>query len=97
MGGSEYYSNVRLGLWYGVSKTTSSQPERTFYYGWCESGTPAYDGANCLSLTLARVGACLGVCLMLVSVVIIALLGTYAIKLRLEPTMARVSAVFAGA
>ncbi len=97
MGGSEYYSNVRLGLWYGVSKTTSSRPERTFYYGWCESGTPAYDGANCLSLTLARAGACLGVCLMLVSVVIIALLGTYAIKLRLEPTMARFSAVFAGA
>lgn len=97
MGGSEYFSNVQLGLWYGVSKATASRPARTFYYGWCEAGTPAYHAANCLSLTVARVGACLGVCLMLASVVVVALLGTYVIKLRLEPTMARVSAVFAGA
>lgn len=97
MGGSENFSNVQLGLWYGVSKATASRPARTFYYGWCEAGTPAYHTANCLSLTIARVGACLGVCLMLASVVVVALLGTYVIKLRLEPTMARVSAVFAGA
>lgn len=96
MGGSEYFSNVQLGLWYGVSKATATRPARTFYYGWCDTTTPAYHAANCLSLTAARIGACLGVGLMVASVVVVALLGTYVIKLRLEPTMARVAAVFAG-
>lgn len=96
MGGSEYFSNVQLGLWYGVSKATGTRPARTFYYGWCDAGTPAYHAVNCISLTVARVGACLGVGLMVASVVVVALLGTYVIKLRYEPTMARVSAVFAG-
>jgi uncharacterized membrane protein YgcG len=96
MGGSEYFSNVQLGLWYGVSKATATRPARTFYYGWCDTTTPAYHAANCLSLTIARIGACLGVGLMVASVVVVTLLGTYVIKLRLEPTMARVAAVFAG-
>lgn len=96
MGASEYFSNVQLGLWYGILKATSSRPERTFYYGWCEADNPAYDDTNCFSLVLARLGACLGICLMLASLVMIALLSSYVIKLRLEPTVARVAAVFSG-
>ena len=63
----------------------------------CEAGTPSYDGGHCFDLTAARVGACLGVCLMLAALVVVALLATFVIKLRLEPTMARVAAVFTGA
>lgn len=96
MGASEYFSNVQLGLWYGILKATSSRPERTFYYGWCEVDNPAYDDTNCFSLVLVRLGACLGICLMLAGLVMIALLSTYVIKLRIEPTMARVAAVFSG-
>lgn len=96
MGASEYLSNVQLGLWCGTLKQTASRPARTFYYGWCEANNPAYDDTNCFSLLLARIGVCLGICLMVAGVVVIALLSTYVIKLRLEPTMARVAAVFAG-
>lgn len=60
------------------------------------NGQMGYDESYCFDLQAARVGACAGVNLLTACLVLSALLSTFVVKLRLEATMGRIAAVFAG-
>ena len=62
----------------------------------CEQGTGDYNPSKCFNLQAARVGVLAGINLMVATIVVASLLSFYVIKMRMEPTMARISAIFSG-
>jgi len=88
--GSEGYASVKLGLWYGKSKTAGRS--EVFRYQWCEVDSPSFHRPQCTQLQVARTAACMGVCLLVALIVLLALLITYAVWTRFEGRLTRVAA-----
>jgi len=88
--GSDGYAVVKLGLWYGKSKAPGRST--VFRYQWCEVDNPSYHGPHCMQLQLARTTACMGVCVLVALVVLLALLITYAVRMRFEGRLTRMAA-----